>query len=366
MSEKEIPFKLPRARGGNRIVELREFAKSLIKFQNTVGFRISSRGWCYQLEGFQLVSKDQFDRVEKLINECRANGLLPIDFVAEEYARQFTGIEVKTGMTPAEWLQAYLRAALSCEENYTPEWWTEIKNPKGEVVIPAETYYIQMIVEKIDLKTMFEPVTEAYHIPIATTRGWSSMLQRAEYAKRFMLAEEKGLKCVLLYCGDHDPDGLRISDFLRSNLNDLSYIRWNDGTPGYDPKNLTIDRFGLNADFIETFELTWIDGLITASGKDLADPSHPNNSMEYVQDYLAKFGARKCEANALIVVPDAARELCKDAIEEYLGSDALDRFAKRKERVVKIIKACREKTDLDNTVEPAIDDVGELDEAEEE
>jgi len=56
-----------------------------------------------------------------------------------------------------------------------------------------------MLVEKIDLKSLFGPVCWDYHIPIATSKGWSSMLQRAEYARRFKQAENMGLKCVTGY-----------------------------------------------------------------------------------------------------------------------------------------------------------------------
>ena len=59
-----------------------------------------------------------------------------------------------------------------------------------------------------------------------------------------------GRQCVLLYCGDHDPGGLQISGLIRSNLADLS------GAVGWSPERLTIDRFGLNHDFIEEQGLT--------------------------------------------------------------------------------------------------------------
>jgi hypothetical protein len=44
--------------------------------------------------------------------------------------------------------------------------------------------------------------------------------------------EAEGKHCVLLYCGDHDPGGLNISEFLRSNMADLAVaVDWNAG-PG--------------------------------------------------------------------------------------------------------------------------------------
>ena len=193
-----------------------------------------------------------------------------------------------------------------------------------------------------------------YHIPIATSKGWSSKLQRAEYARRFKEAEDRGLKCVILYAGDHDPDGLRISDFLRKNLYDLQNIVWGDGTEGYDPSDLIIDRFGLNHDFIETNNLTWIDNLITASGKNLASPSHRNYHLSYVQDYLAEYGARKCEANAIVPIPDIARDLCRGVIEDYIGAGALDRFEVKRQEIRDELSEFRERTGLDGAIENAI------------
>lgn len=327
----------------NRQEGLREFASTLQGVSDQIGFKVSARGWCYQLEGFGLITKAQFDRVENVINKCRANGCLPIDFTAEEEGRRFSGVEYPESVSPVEYLREYLKAPLRCEDWYTPDWWD------------GENYYVQMVVEKIDLKTLFEPVCREYHIPIATTKGWSSMLQRAEYAKRFKQAENNGLDCVLLYCGDHDPDGLRISDFLHKNIDDLKDITWEDGSEGYDPQDLSIDRFGLDYEFIEANGLTWIDNLITGSKKDLASPSHPNHFLPYVQDYLAKYGARKCEANALVIRPAEAREFVREVIERYVGSEALERFAEKREVIRREIADFRARTHLDDTIKQAIE-----------
>ena len=326
---------------------LQEFADMLKKLQMDIGFKVSSRGWCYQLEQFGLIDKSQFDLVNRWINRCRKEGYLPIDFVAEETARKFSGVEVPTAESPISYMRTYLEAALDCKYWYTPDWWD------------GEEFYIQMVVEKIDLKTLFQPVCERYHIPIATSKGWASILQRAEYARRFKEAEERGLKCVLLYAGDHDPDGLRISEFIRKNLEDLRYIEWEDGMEGYDPEYLIIDRFGLNYDFIVKNKLTWIENLITGSGKDLASPTHKNHYMPYVQEYLRKYGARKCEANALVVRPKEARELCRSAIEAYLGTDALSRFREKRNKIFQEVESFHERTGLKKAIKTAIEIIDE-------
>jgi hypothetical protein len=328
--------------------KLREFAHELQRMSQSIGFKVSARGWCYLLEQARMINKNGFDKAENLINDCRKKGFLPVDFVAEEDARAFSGVKNKTDGTIKSVLQWMCSNGLTGHRYYVPDWWD------------GEDYYVQMLVEKIDLKTLFEPVASEYHIPIANTKGWSSILQRAEYARRFKEAEARGLTCVVLYCGDHDPDGLRISDTIRKNLEQLAEIEWDDGTEGYDPANLKIVRFGLNYDFITQQGYTWIDNLITGSGKNLASPGHPNFNLKYVQEYLRRIGARKCEANAIVTTPGAARELVRDAIEAIVG-DARERFAEKRLHVEKRYAELLAETKLINVIQRVITSEDEAD-----
>lgn len=346
---------------------LRLFADELIEISETIGFKVSARGWCYAMETERLIDKDDFDKVESLINKCRKKGILPVDFVAEESSRAFSGVESEESDSPSEWLIDYIKTPMNCHRWYTPDWWSE------------EEYYIQILVEKIDLKTLFEPICHEYHIPIATSKGWSSIIQRAEYTRRFKEAEDRGMKCVLLYCGDHDPDGLRISDAIRKNLADLKDITWDDGTEGYDPSNLHIERFGLNADFIEEHNLTWIDNLVTGGenvlaieedgvikpgiikkGKNAGKP-HQNYFMPYMQDYLKRFGVRKCEANAIIVIPEVARDYIRDVIEGWIGTDALGRFEQRRIDTKAEMDSIRNGIGLQDIIDKTVDAINDLD-----
>lgn len=329
MAEKIIDFK-KRFTDDRR----RDFAEMLIEMSYRIGFKVSSRGWCYLMEQAGYINKSQFDKVDENINECRKKGYLPVDFVAEEDARAFSGVEKPSEGHLGDTLQWMLEDVLDGGKYFKPDWWA------------GENYYIQVLVEKIDLKTLFEPVCEKYKIPIANAKGWSSILQRAEYCRRYQEAEENGLKCVLLYCGDHDPDGLRIADTIRTNLEQISAVEWSDGKRGYDPSNLIIDRIGLKYDFIVANKYTWIDNLITGSGKNLADRNHPNYNLPYLQRYLKTIGVRKCEANAIVTTPRAARELITGSIEYYLGKDAEKRFEKKREIVNKQYKNLLSQTGL--------------------
>lgn len=337
---------------------LHEFADFAQELSDQIGFKVSSRGWAYIMEQNGYVTKDQFDKVENLINRCRKDGYLPVDFTAEDSARDFKEVHEPTSGTHAAFLARWLNYGYRCEDWFDPDWWE------------GEEYYIQMIVEKIDLVTLFQPVCRKYHIPIANARGWSSINQRAEYARRFKEAEDKGLKCVLLYCGDHDPDGLRISETLRKNLDDVKNIHWEDGTNGYDPRDLEIERFGLNYDFIVGNNLTWIDNLVTGGGE-LAKMvggqviqgftkngrPHPNFHLPYLQEYLKKVGVRKCEANALVVAPDAGRFLCEKAIISYLGEGCLDRFKEKKEFEKQRVIEVKEKFNVDSRINEILEDL---------
>lgn len=328
---------------------LHEFAEKIMELQDKIGFKVSARGWCYQLESERIINKDEFDKVESWINKCRKKGILPIDFTAEEEGRKFAGIEIPNENSPIQEMKEWIEAAMESHIYYKPDWWD------------GEDYYIQMLVEKVDLKTLFSPICKKYHIPIATSKGWSSMLQRAEYARRFKEAEDKGLRCLLLYCGDHDPDGLRISEFIKKNLTDLKDVKWKDDLEGYDPENLEICRFGLNSDFIKKHKITWINNLITGSGANLASKSHKNNSMTYVQEYIGTFGIRKCEANAIIPMPTIARKLVEDTIISYIGEDALDRFDKKMEEVKEELKDFKQQTGLQESLQKALDLIEEGD-----
>lgn len=314
--------------------KLQDFADLMVQTQENIGFKVSSRGWCYIMEQAGFIDKSQFDKVETAINRCRKDGLLPVDFVADESARAFSGVETPSDGTVDDTLRWMLRDVLDGGKFFIPDWWD------------GEEYYIQMVVEKVDLLTLFEPICKRYHIPIANARGWQSILQRAEYSRRFKEAEDMGLKCVLLYCGDHDPDGKRISTTMMKNLHDVENVYWSDDLQGYDPSDLVIDRFGLEYEFIVNNKFTWIDNLITGGKLDLASPTHRNYKLPYVQSYLKEIGARKCEANVLVTAPETGRKLCEKAILHYLGKDAPDRFRKKRLEVESQYQEVLEKTGL--------------------
>jgi hypothetical protein len=287
--------------------ELRWFCDAIREIRSTLDFTPTARGWCYLLESHGL-EKGDFDKAERVINEARKEGDLPLSICAEDETRKTENLE-KLDDPDIEFVaDVYLASLRRLHEDYTPKsFWTDLDT------------YVEMTVEKLDLKALFGPICKAWRVPLACSRGWNDINSRAAMMKRFRAAEQEGKRIVLLVCTDLDPGGLSIADLLRSNMRDIRAVGW-------DPDNLIIDRFGLTEAFIERHKLTWIENLATASGGRLDDPRHPDHNKDYVQSYLARFGVRKCEANALVTKPTAARELCEDAILRYLPADAVDAF----------------------------------------
>lgn len=313
------------------LAELQSMASQILEIDKKIENKTSSRGWCYLLEQFGLINKSQFDDAQNFINEARKLGILPIDFVLDEDARAFSGLEVLDWEDPSQFLVSCLE---SVKQSYS--FYESISFWQGQPV------YIQMLVEKIDLKQLFRSVISQYHIPIATSRGWYSILQRAEMAKRFKFWEEQGKTPVLLYCGDHDPTGLQISEALLANFWDIAL-----GT-AWEPTNLVIDRFGLNYDLIIEAGLTWIDNLISASGKP------PDLKKRYVRDYIAQYGERKVEANALVIDPDLASRLVEKAISKYLPDNAFELYSEERKENQAEVKALQDKLNLEENIDELI------------
>jgi len=281
-------------------------------------FAVGVRGWCYILEGRGHITKGEFDACENFITDCRKSGDLPLDICAEDDSRVTIGLQGELDDSdPHAYVQGwidYLREDMP--NSYTPlNFWDDQK------------VYVEVAVEKLDLRNLFESVCAEFHVGIANLKGWSDLNARANMMRRFKQHEAAGRQCVLLLCNDHDPGGLHISESMRSNLGDLS------APVGWSPDDLIIERFGLNLDFIEANNLTWIDNLETSSGQRLDDRRHPDHFKSYVQSYLAAFGARKCEANALVVAPEIGRQLCRNAILRHVGADAPRRYQRRLQTV---------------------------------
>jgi hypothetical protein len=316
--------------------QLGDFCDLVLKIRSTMDFAVGSRGWCYVLEPYGL-HKGDFGECEKILSACRKSGELPIDICAEDLSRETINLEKISPNGVGEEVESWVEHLRErAHEHYTPfDFWDD------------QDVYLEVAVEKFDLRSLFERPCRDFHVPLTNLRGWSDVNSRAAMMRRLKRNSEAGRHCVLLLCGDHDPGGLHITNTIRKNLYDLRHARSiAEGPIDWEPsaENLTIIRFGLNADFINENGLVWIDNLETSSGGQLDDPDHDDHRKEYVQTYIAEFGARKCEANALVVAPEIGRQLCRDAILKHLPANATKQYARKLGRIRKDLqRALRER-----------------------
>jgi hypothetical protein len=291
-----------------------EWCQEIIRVADTMDYKIGARDWCYVLEVARSLTKGEFDTAEKLISACRKNGRLPVDICCIDNGRPTANLRYVDRTTVEEEAEDIIARMNEAYLDYHPiSLWEN------------QEYYVQMAVEKMGVYSLLEKPTKEFDVPLVNIGGWSDINSRVEMMRRFAYWHARGKKCVLLVFVDHDPGGLRIVGFLRANLAELSdAVGW---SPSVD--NLDIDHFGLDADFIRDHHLTWIDNLETSSGERLDDPDHHDHNKDYVQSYIKKFGVRKVEANALVVCPEAGRDLCRQAILKYVSQSQLEKYRRR-------------------------------------
>lgn len=286
------------------------------------GYRFGPRGWAYYAEGLGLITKGEFDRFEKLLTDMRKDGELDPDVIEPDASRMATEVEdFDAADAPPE---AYARAAVGDIRDQLNSW-AEAFHEAG--YWDGLYYYVEMIVEKKDLVQIFKSTADRYNIRITNGKGDTDIHARLAMLKRFRDHAEAGRRSVLLAVGDHDPKGLHIVDGLKRTIMSCANLKGLD----WDYPEFEVVPIGLTEAQIDRLDLMKIDNLETGGGKDLSDRGHPDHFKRYVQDYIARFGVWKCEANALVGHPREARALLESAINDFIPASHPADVAERNE-----------------------------------
>ncbi len=307
---------------------LKKLSEILKNIQADLDFKSGVRGWCYLLEEYIGLSKSDFKKAESRISLCRKKGFLPWDFTAADSNRaMICGDYDKDSDSPEHYVESVLSSMQSEYLSYHPVNLHDFLD-----------YSIVVAVEKIELVELFRPVCNRFHVPLFNCKGWSDINSRCSLLIYFEEMRKQGKKCVFLYCGDHDPGGLRISQTFKNNLRQI------ERAVGFKSDFVTVERFGLNLGFIEKHKLSWVPNLDTSNPNTppLNDPRHADHNKPYVQDYIKDFGVRKCEANSLVVRHEAGRQLLTDTILKYINPEQIGEYeralAVEQEKVRDLIK----------------------------
>src|SRR5258708_489892 len=161
--------------------QVAHFCSLIRQIKSTMDFAVGSLGWCYLLERHGL-RKGEFDAAEMPITDCRKSGALPLDFCAEDEARKAVGLQ---------------RLDDPDIEHEAASWIDYITNDVHKAYSPISFWggldvYVEMAVEKLDLRNLFEPVCAEFHVPIQNFKGWSDLNARAAMMRRFAENEAAG------------------------------------------------------------------------------------------------------------------------------------------------------------------------------
>jgi len=285
-----------------------------------LGFAPVSRSWLYAFESEGIITKGDFSWALDWLADRRREGLIPFHLVAEDSSRSLSGFDFyDKAATPREHLNNCLKRALEEGKQYSPSsYWKH------------QEFFPIIWTEKRDLIKLFEP-----ELPAAVRRfaskGQDDVNSKVNLLREIERAYENDLKPVVMVFTDHDPAGMQIFNNIEEKLRPLATVMGVEHHLDDMLDRQRFDRFGLDQEFIERNQLLWVDNLETSGNKDLADPKHPQHNFPYVQSYLKQFGARKCEANALIARPQAARWLMCQELWEVLDVDGHKRWVRENE-----------------------------------
>ena len=288
------------------------FCATILEVRSRLDFDVGSRGWAYILEGERFIDKDEIDAAQILINDCRKSGDLPLDICSEDDKRAAENLEtIDPG--PQERAAGIFNYIQTAEKYYTPfSFWDDLD------------VYVQMAVEKSNLKNLFSKVCAEFCVPIANVGGWADLNVRAGFMQRFKEKEAEGKHA----CCSTVPTSIPAACTFRNSCARTSKP-WRAPSAGRP----TISA-STASDLITTSSsgegLTWIENLATAKGEyPLNDKRHPDHFKPYVQDYLREYGVRKVESDALLKRPEAGRELCRQAILRYVPANAPRNYRKK-------------------------------------
>lgn len=291
-----------------------DMGEAIERLSRETGYRFGPRGWAYYAEGLGLITKGEFDRFEKLLTDMRKDGELDPDVIEPDASRIATTVYdfEATSYSPEEQAQ-YAIDEIRERLNIWARAFHEIGFWDGL------DFYVEMIVEKKDLVQIFRDTADRYNVRITNGKGDTDIHTRLAMLKRFRDHSYDGRRCILLAIGDHDPKGLHIVEGLHRTIMSCAGIKGLD----WDDPDFEVVNIGLTEAQIDDLDLMKIGNLETGGGRDLSDPSHPDHYKPYVQDYLARFGVWKCEANALVGNPRKAKALLEDAINRFVPGDHL-------------------------------------------
>ena len=163
----------------------------------------------------------------------------------------------------------------------------------------TQPYYLETWIEKDSLVSILEDICLPLDVPCFSCRGFSSVTALYEASERI---KADGRPSIILYCGDHDPSGLRIAQNIEESLSQT-----------FEVTNLTFRRIGITYEQVKAMNL----------------PPFPAKEKDKNYDwYVRTTGLTEAwEVDAL--PPEILKKLYTDAISEYTDFTELERMREK-------------------------------------
>ena len=289
--------------------EIAAFCERILEINSTFDFRVSSRGWAYLLEGEGVGSRRaDFDAAQNFIPTIAASReLFPLNICSEDNRRAGEGVEYLDG-----------EAQRAPQRHPDPPRAKNTSSIRRLVFWDPLDVYVEMAVEKGDLKGLFAPVCR--RIP---NGDYEHRRLGGPALPRSHDAPVRGAR------SRRSPG--RAAVLRRPRSGRSQYLKHAPCEPGGDggalrtviPIGLVIDRFGLNFDFIEA-NRAHLDRQPRNWQRQSASTirSTPTTGNCMSSRICRGSGRARSKGNALVTRVLAARDLCRQAIVKYVPAFA--------------------------------------------
>lgn len=262
-------------------------ANSIIEEYRGRGFVLTLRQLYYQFVQRGLIKNEQkeYKKLGSIINDARLAGQI-----------DWTMIEDRTrNVVRLPWWDHPRNGIEALAGQFRTDIWSE------------QPTRVEVWIEKEALVGVVEPAARELRVPYFACKGNNSQSEQWRAGKRFKRYRLNAQKVVVLYLGDHDPNGV---DMSRDNERRLRMFM------GGHPSMFDFRRIALNMDQVEELNL-------------IPNPVKMNDSRS--KSYVDKFADESWELDALD--PDYIDNLIREAIEPEIDRDAWNTVEAREDEI---------------------------------
>lgn len=225
---------------------------------------------------YQLVSRGMTNDIQHYKRVVAATGVARWDgrIAFDAFSDRERSMACKTDADPV-----FLDAEILAGKEQVKAWMNAYYRNKWE----NQPFYPEVFIEKKALEGVFVRTCMKHGIALGACKGYPSLTFLHEASKRFIEAENRGQKPIIIYFGDYDPSGEDIPRAFKENLENLGC------------ENVEVRRIALNEDQVIAWGLPPAPTKVTDSrsvhweglGQVELDAVKPEKLMSLLEDAIA-------------------------------------------------------------------------------